>query len=180
MWHSCDKEKEIRYSQIVNSKRIPERLFALRKAYDLALVEMSFITENLLIRATLNLWEVGKRQLSLDGLIIISSCFGVSVNWLCGMSDIPYTEDSLKIARKTYLNGKEKTFGDYKITDEFLSSYPLEVQANIIVLLKNYEMYENTIKKPKRLKKRIDNIIKAITEKTPVCKIRKSVQIEYY
>ena len=180
MLHTIDNKKEIRYAEIVNPKSITDRLLSLRKSYDLSLEEMSYITDNLMVRATLNAWETEKRQLSLDGVIIISSCFGVSISWLCGMSDIPYTEDSLKIARKTYLNDKEKTFGDYKITDEFLSSYPLEVQANIIVLLKNYEMYENTIKKPKRLKKRKDNIIKAITEKTPVCKIRKSVQIEYY
>lgn len=179
--HYNEKTK-IRYDEIVKPNVIQERLLALRNAYDLSLDEMSAISENLMTRATLNTWENGVRIPAIDGLQIIAACFGVSIDWLCGMSDCPYTDYSIKIARDLFFNGTEKTISDFTVDEKILSAYPLEVQGNIITLFRYKERYEVKGKKCKmrRYKLKISKLLKAIKEKVPVSKIQKIVKIEYF
>ena len=198
-----------RYNEIVRPEIIKDRLLALRKAYNLTLDEMSSITENLMTRATLNSWETGIRVPAIDGLQIISTCFGTSIDWICGMSEVPYTEESIRIAKLFFLGGSIKDTLTIKLSEPVavnngktvgvnwskpistdrihLSDYPLEVQANIIVLLRYkiiFDIKETFLKKAKIIKYREihQNIQRAINQKQPVCRIPKSVSVlvDYY
>ena len=196
-----------RYNEIVRPEIIKDHLLALRKAYNLTLDEMSSITENLMTRATLNAWETGIRVPAIDGLQIISACFGTSIDWICGMSEIPYTDESIRLAKLFFLGGsiKEtltiehlepvavnngKTLGvnwsNSNSTERIrLSDYSLEVPANIIVLLRYKSIFhikETFFKRSKIIKYQEihANIERAIKQKQPVCRIPKSVKVDYY
>ena len=176
---SKTNDKQNLYNEIVKPNIIQNRLLALRKAYKLTLDEMTSVTENLMSRATINSWETGVRVPAIDGLQIISSSFGVSIDWLCGISNVPYTEYSVNTAKNIYFKNTIKIFKDYKIDKNFLKSYPIEIQANIIVLLRLKEFYSlrpNSIE----YKNKTDRLLKSINEKAYVCKIQKEIKNEYY
>ena len=187
---SADENKNKRYAEIVRPEIIKDRLLALRKAYNLTLEEMSSITEGLMTRATLNTWETGARVPAIDGLQIISACFGTCIDWISGMSETPYTEESIRTAKQVFFNGQEETVSTNGLIPDnslnvriiHLSDYSLETQANIIVLFR----YRNTcvrdvrsIKgaKKKKLTEINNKLLTAIQENKPACRIPKSIKV---
>ena len=165
-------KKENLYNKMVKSKIFQKRLYSLRKfVYGISCQELEVMTENLVSRSAVNNWEKGERLPYFDGMQIIASCFGVSMDWLCGISNIPYTEESVNNAKNIYLNDGEKTYRNYTINKKSLDMYNLEVQANIIVLLR-YKEFAFSNPKIHNYKYQLEYLLLDALEKNfPVCKI---------
>ena len=62
-----------------------ERLKELREEKNLS---MSELAKKIGVSAnTISRWESGKRKPNIDALVILSMCFEVSVDYLCGLED---------------------------------------------------------------------------------------------
>lgn len=81
------------------NNQFPNRLKILRETHK---VSMSELAEFLFMRgsAAINQFERGRSQPSVDTAVQISLFFGVSLEWVVGLSDIPYTPNSVQIANK--------------------------------------------------------------------------------
>ena len=77
----------------------PTRLKILRESHN---VSMSDMAEFLFMQgsAAINQFERGRSKPSVDTAVQISLFFGVSLEWVVGLSDIPYTPNSVQIANK--------------------------------------------------------------------------------
>ena len=76
--------------------QLSQRLKILRTSYQLPVLETEWVCG--ISRSALNNWEKGCRIPSADGLYKIASSFGVSIDWLLGISQVPYTRDSIILA----------------------------------------------------------------------------------
>ena len=75
------------------------RLKELRESHNLTMTELAeilFMTSS----AAVSQFETGKSLPSYFKLLQISLFFGVSLEWLTGLSDRPYTEASITAAQK--------------------------------------------------------------------------------
>ena len=77
----------------------PTRLKILRESHNVSMSEMA---EFLFMQgsAAINQFERGRSKPSVDTAVQISLFFGVSLEWVVGLSDIPYTPNSVQIANK--------------------------------------------------------------------------------
>lgn len=80
-----------------NFKIFAKHLKILRESHDLS---MSELAELLFMKssAAINEFEAGRSKPTLETAITISTYFGVSLEWLLGLSKIPYTEASIASA----------------------------------------------------------------------------------
>lgn len=76
---------------------LPKRLHMVRSAYELTIKKAAALCENV-SQSTLTAWEASSRLPTIDGLADFSETFGVSVDWLIGISNAPYTTDSVNAA----------------------------------------------------------------------------------
>ncbi len=125
--------------------QLSQRLYTLRTSYHLPVSEEEWICGA--SRSALNNWERGLRIPSADGLYQISTSFGVSIDWLFGVSQIPYTHDSVFLAESIHKpyevikdlnqNGSMYLRIDASSKDYFDNSkrdlYELAARANILV-----------------------------------------------
>ena len=137
---------------------IRDRLIRIRKAYNMSYEEISTICETI-SRQAYNAWENGTRAPSVDALIEISTKFALSVDWLCGTSPDPYTENSVLYAEQAYYEGSrwidkdidtnflwvfdpyepqldKNAVQNYSLYGKRKNTYSLEARANILVLLR--------------------------------------------
>ena len=154
-------------------KTINDRLILIRKTYNMSFEEISALCENI-SRQAYNAWEAGTRSPSVDALMEIAIKFSLSIDWLCGTSPDPYTENSVIYAEHTYYEGSRwnknnidtsflhifepyeprlnktsvQNYSQYEIRKK---NYSLEARANILVLLQ----YPNAIS----LTSRLDNFL---------------------
>ena len=78
-----------------------------------------------------------KRNITGRSLIILSLAYGISTDWILGLTEKPYTEESIRIAEnESYM--KFQTTIPYKPGIQ----YSLEARANLIIL----QQYSNVIK----------------------------------
>lgn len=127
-------------------QQLSQRLKILRTSYQLPVLEAEWVCG--VSRSALNNWERGIRIPYADGLYQISTSFGVSIDWLFGLSQIPYTHDSITLAESihkpyetitnticSYLNNL--ILEDALSTDYFDKSrretYELAARGNILV-----------------------------------------------
>lgn len=77
-----------------NAEIFAERLKLLRKVYGLNLQRLSSLVSIILpvSQATINHWENKRRVPALSAIQSIADVFSVSLDWLSGRSDVPYTE----------------------------------------------------------------------------------------
>ncbi len=76
-------------------------------------------------RSTVNNWERGIVHVKSDDLVKISTTFGVSVDYLLGITDFPAVDDDMRIAhRVTGLS--EKAIKNVKLCTDFILSMMLE------------------------------------------------------
>ncbi len=71
------------------------RLKVLRNAYSLPLLEAELVSG--VSHSSLNFWERGTRMPSAEGIFQTAAKFGVSSDWLFGISNVPHTRDSVNI-----------------------------------------------------------------------------------
>lgn len=125
---------------------LSRRLKILRSSYQLPVSEAEWVCG--VSRSTLNSWERRLRIPSADGLYQVSTSFGVSIDWLYGLSEVPYTHDSIihaELIHKPYVkikdivdNYPESPAFDGILTEDYFDkskreSYELAARANILV-----------------------------------------------
>lgn len=69
-----------------------------------------------------------KRNVTGRSLIILSLAYGISTDWILGLTEKPYTEESIKNAEEQY----KKEFPEIEYNPKI--KYNLEARANIITL----------------------------------------------
>lgn len=137
----------------------PIRLKALIQAYGFSLAETASIL-NLSSRSIVFEWENKKKFPSGENLNMISTVFGVSLDWLLGHSDISYSEESIKWTEEAideYLhalaaafpNSLQGSFWDFYLHEHYSEYafgerrslyYSLPVRANIAVLIREVRL----------------------------------------
>lgn len=137
----------------------PIRLKALIQAYGFSLAETASIL-NLSSRSIVFEWENKKKFPSGENLNMISTVFGVSLDWLLGHSDISYSEESIKWTEEAideYLhalaaafpNSLQVSFWDFYLHEHYPEYafeerrslyYSLPVRANIAVLIREVRL----------------------------------------
>ena len=118
---------------------IRDRLILIRKAYNMSYEEVSALCQTI-SRQAYNAWENGTRAPSVDAVIEIATNFGLSLDWICGISPNPYTEQSVLFAEENYFQGSR--WNDKNIDTSFLWVFdPYEPQLDKEAL-QNYSLYE--------------------------------------
>lgn len=125
---------------------LQKRLRLIRKTYDMSIYEIAYITG--IGRSTLNGWENGSKIPTIEALYEVATHFGVSIDWLCGISETPYTAESVELAlnlRWDY-SALYKIPGDNEIGEDVLDrmeeyalirdkEFSLESLSNLVVLM---------------------------------------------
>lgn len=80
----------------INQAKIIENIKFLRVSYKLTQANFAKIL-NLSFQQISNL-ENGRRNLTLEQALLLNQIFGISVDWILGISSTPLTKDSLEFA----------------------------------------------------------------------------------
>ena len=80
---------------------LPQRLNRSRTEYHIPINEMPLLCDGIK-KSALNNWESGASVPPITGVYSIALCFGVSIDWLCGLSDDRYTEASVSATESAY------------------------------------------------------------------------------
>ena len=107
------------------------------------------------------------------------------------MSEIPYTEESIKIAKQIFLDSLKDTHTKIGLSKSKIieiinqTDYSPEVLANIMVLYRCKFIFDSLKSNLKgaKLGKSLEiknKIATAVKTKQPVCRIQKAVKIDYY
>ena len=132
--------------EIINS--FAKNLKKLRESHNLSMTELA---ELLFIKtsAGINQFESGRSNPSLDTAITVATLFGVSLEWLTGLSDEPYTKASVSAANVAKVERMQRVDPEGAIGNMILllskdagiepkiqlTQPSLELQANYIFLL---------------------------------------------
>ena len=128
-------------------KNLPNRLKQLRKCYQLPVLEAEWVCG--ISRSALNTWERGTRMPSADGLYQIATSYGVSMDWLCGITNTPYTVESIDTAERLHISASLVNdvlsnlsfFPGYqndKVVTDYIKhkeKFSIEARANILVFV---------------------------------------------
>lgn len=143
----------------------PLRLKSLQQAYGLSLSEMAALL-NVNSRSMIFDWENKKKFPSVENLNILSTVFGVPLDWILGHSETLYSEDSIKWTenfinwiensmqnRFDELTGTEpgegvsfwldylhRYYPEYVSEEQRVQYYSLPVRANIAVLMRQVRL----------------------------------------
>jgi len=74
---------------------VGERLRQIREEHDLSLDEFAKLFDT--YRATIWRYEQGKRKPQIDFMIAVAQYFGVSIDWLAGISDVKKLQVNLSL-----------------------------------------------------------------------------------
>ena len=110
------------FDEIFKPAVLQQRLQLLRKTYDMSLDETSHVSV-VFSRSTLHTWETGISIPAIDGLLVFAVKFGVSLDWLSGASDVPYTSQFIDFAEDKYFAFGQQ--GDKRIEDRYLQYFDL-------------------------------------------------------
>lgn len=118
-----------------NQAKMIENIKFLRASYKLTQANFAKIL-NLSFQQISNL-ENGRRNLTLEQALLLNQIFGISVDWILGISSTPLTKDSLEFAENKLLKimmgcffGCDTYLNDQKRNSE----YSLQIRSNIIYL----------------------------------------------
>ena len=82
---------------------LSQRLEDLRTQYKLSINDMAVLCSTYRIaisKSAYSSWSKGSRIPAIDSLYAIASTFGVSLDWLTGTAQCPYTEDTVSVAEE--------------------------------------------------------------------------------
>ena len=97
------------------------RLKELRESHNVTMTELADIL-GMTSSAAISQFETGKSLPSYFTLLKIALFFGVSLEWLTGMSDIPYTEASITAAKK-HLASRINTLNAERIIKDTIAQW---------------------------------------------------------
>lgn len=128
---------------------------------------------NTIAKATLELTESsfnsyvrGERKITSRGITAFCLSYGLNPGWVLGLSSIPYTEESIKLAEQHYQDQYPQDPLPYNNTIT-----NLETKANIITLRRLEKIYKESknIKKPGSIRKGlIDRVNQCLKTGKPV------------
>ena len=130
-----------------------ERTSRLLTVYPLSTLDIAKLTK--INHKTADTYKKMLRNPSKNTMLAIATTFGVSMDWLFGFTNIPYTEESLQIASNECYR-KQGINTNYDNED-----WEPEAKANLIILQQYLNLLETTgIKKNKveKIKKDIETI----------------------
>lgn len=155
----CINQVKVKWGLFMYDAEIfAERLKLLRRVYKLNLQQLSSLASLALpvSQATINHWENKRRVPALSAIQGIADVFSVSLDWLSGRSDIPYTESLMCSLEREYCPLKVNAPDESIITlwpaktamapDEYINErvrhiyYSLGVRANILLLLQQIKL----------------------------------------
>ena len=146
------------YDHIFNHVLMKKRLQLLRNTYQLSMEELEEICA-VIGKTTLYNWETGTRIPTIDSLLVYATKFGASLEWLCGLSDEPYTQNSVAFAEYKYftpgnwyvdhidvrflksfnlmseMQFDESALTNYSYHEQRNKLFSLEARANVLVLM---------------------------------------------
>lgn len=108
-----------------------KRLKLLRVSHDLSMSEMA---ELLFLKtsAAINEFESGRSKPTTETAINIATYFGVSLDWLFGLSGIPYTNDSVVAAEKAAFEREQKIDTNHDLQGLIASTaYLLKIEPKV-------------------------------------------------
>ena len=174
-------------------EKLQNRLLKLRSAYRIPVLDAGWITG--ISHSSINTWERGTRVPSADGLCQIVSAYGISSDWLFGISDTVYTPDSINFAESVHHISAEliadilsdifkfiviphnHRVGCYEALREY-NLFPLWARADILVcclFLQGYDNYFNTkpnlkptLQQKDRKRFFMEGLIKVLLWKEPI------------
>lgn len=139
------------------SDKFQKRLKILRTTYQLSHQEITDCL-NMKSRTNISNWELGKNIPSLDILCDITSLFAIRTDWILGYVDYPYdneimlsleyellncTNEYPNIVQYNPIRNLQWIPEEYKNTQLRINTYSLDVRANLIYLLRNYNAFRN-------------------------------------
>lgn len=117
--------------------------------YPISLMELeSMIDVN---HKTLDAYRIKYRRPSALAMIAIALTFGITTDWLFGISPIPYTEESIYNAEGHCYRKFQETI-PYTVVDNYTMPNDLEAKANLIVLVQYKHILSETSFKKSKLK----------------------------
>lgn len=180
----------------IKKTQLQNNIKLLRNTYKMTYSDVSLM-ENNIRRTTLQSWEQATRIPTCDNLLIYASTFGISVDWLYGISKTPYTLQSIDYAEKIYYKNIKNAWDtdtiNTKLFDDSISKikfiqnsienycnhtirknkYSPEARANILVLYKfSTNIAIRLQKKNKKYKQIIENMIDIINTTHPIYSIK--------
>lgn len=115
--------------------KIIENIKFLRTSYNLSQTKFAKLLNFSLKQ--INHLENDRRNLTLEQALLINQIFGVSIDWILGISDTPLTKESVEFAEDRLfkiMNGTPSYFNTYFSNPNRLFDYSLQVRANILFL----------------------------------------------
>lgn len=180
----------------IKKTQLQNNIKLLRNTYKMTCSDVSHM-ENNIRRPTLQSWEQATRIPTCDNLLVYAITFGISIDWLYGISKTPYTLQSIDCAEKTYYKSIKNAWNtdtiNTKLFDDSISKikfiqnslenycnhtirknkYSPEARANILVLYKfSTSIAMNFQKKNKKYKQIIEDMISIINTTHPIYSIK--------
>lgn len=109
-------------------KKQQERLYAFRMTYNVGRAIMAEATTELTERAITS-YELEARRPTTSGMLSVALAYGLSMDYVMGISDVPYTKASLRAAMQKY----REDYGE-GISVKRNVKYSNEALGNIIAL----------------------------------------------
>lgn len=174
-------------------EKLQNRLLKLRAVYGIPVLDAEWISG--ISHSTINAWERGTRIPSADGICQIVSAYGVSSDWLFGISDIAYTPDSINFAESVHDISAELITSILSDIFKFVvvahnlrvecyetlrkyDAFPLQARADILVcclFLQGYDRYFKakpnltpTLQQKDRKRLFMEGLIKVLSSKEPI------------
>lgn len=99
-----------------NLQFFSKRLKLLRESHNLS---MSELAELLFMKssAAINEFESGRSKPTLETALTIALYFGISLDWLFGLSNTPYTNESIAAANKACIEREQRVFSDNNLEE---------------------------------------------------------------
>lgn len=82
-------------------KQLQNNIKLLRNVYGMTYSDVCFL-EDYFKKTTLHSWENAIRIPTCDSLLVYAATFGASIDWLYGISRVPYTLQSIDYAEEVY------------------------------------------------------------------------------
>ena len=119
---------------MINSNIFSMRLKTLRESHALSMTELA---ELLFMkgRDAISKFETGKSKPSMETAMTLSAYFGVSLDWLFGLSNTPYTNDSITSANRAAVERLSRVLPDNQSIEELITLTALAMKIKPIPIV---------------------------------------------
>ena len=138
-----------------------ERIKKLTNLYNFNIHEIAKMTKT--NEHTIKSYFNSQRIPSTKTILAFATTFGISLDWLYGITDTPYTKETIKIA-------ENECYMKFQITVPYRpnTEYSLEARANLIILQQYRHILQNAERKNSKLKTISETIEKIAQSGIPV------------